>query len=446
MDQDQDKAAPAVTPEPQGASAPETAPAETTQSSTRSASSGDQHDTHHVVDSEYTKRDVKIPRDKQKSKTASVVKVILATLVVAFGAVALWFFAYYNNPDKAIADAVMHFYQADNVVFDGGISLLPDSDDTPIKLVTLDLDLSSTHLPLSTEAALMVVFNESAETNTDLIKLKLGLVWLTDGAIYLQLGGLHDTIASVDLTSDQREALQTYIDTFEQIDNEWWRISVPELVDEFELPGNYGDMFNDMYSCVISSLEDNDIDYLAPLYREHAFLTAKPVNRFDDLTGDGFSEPASGYNGYGITIDTTQLAEFINSSYGQGINDELFTCLNRVSREHGFEEIDFEQYELSADDIELPEDFHLYAEVSRFGHELRSLTAKWRGANYTVNAGVLLKYDDVIVNAPESYRPITELTDALIEAFVELNGALETIESDTYYDDPELEERVALWD
>lgn len=427
MDQDNEKVA---QPHATSTSSKERPRPEATHSTTETIQSAGSE---HVVDSNYVKRDVKLPHASHKG--AKVFALVMAIILLALGGVAGWFFIYYDNPDKVLADAVTHFYQADNIVFDGGISLMdPDDEASPIKSIMLDFDLSSLRLPFSTEASLLVLFDEDAEADLDMLKLKLGLVWLTDGAIYLQLGGLHDTIASLNLTPEQRAELQTYIDTFEQIDNEWWRISVPDLIDQLELDSDYDQAFNEMYVCVLDSVKDNDLSDLAPLYRKHSFFSASRVSSRTSRP-DVSTPPASGYKAYEITLDRAKLADFLNAIYDQDSEPELVSCLNRVARKYNFDELDFEVNEFTAEDFELPEDFHLYAEISYFGHELRSLNAEWTASDYLADAGLVFTYQSATVNPPDSYRSLTELSDTLIEAFAELNYAWSSLDDETDYPD-----------
>lgn len=60
--------------------------------------------------------------------------------------------------------------------------------------------------------------------------------------------------------------------------------------------------------------------------------------------------------------------------------------------------------------------------IPRFGHQIRSITPYFYDDddNYIGGGTVLLRYEPVMVTAPESYRPITDLFTEITEVVTEM--------------------------
>ncbi len=381
------------------------------------------------VDSHYIDRDLKLPRDKRGHKGALIAGIIIGILLCIVAGVLIWFFACYNQPERVAFDAVEHFLKADNVVTTGEVKVTPDdTEESGIESVVIALDSSSSSLPSSSKVALTVKTNTEKE-----FKLDLGTVQMSDGVLYLQISRIMETVEQLNLDQSEREQLGDFFDTLELIDNEWWRISLDDFKDNLEEtdPGAI-DFWGDIYTCAVDLANGDLKQDIAKVYSDHRFLkvaAVKDVSRIDGLAG---FQPASWHQLYEISLDNVALADFINALPETPAANAFYDCANEAIAKYydddSLEKFSAENFEeISASDIEWPEDLHVVLEISQFGHQLRSLHAYQSADDIDLSVDLEFKYQSVTVSAPESYRPISDLFDELASAFTELFEAYATI-------------------
>lgn len=386
-----------------------------------------------------SKSDKKTDQDTKSSRVPIIVLSILAVIILILGCLGIWFFGFYNNPDKVALDAVSNLLSAPNVSMNGGIVVFPLDDDAPSPRLILNLDTSSNHLPNSTTASLFVALDEDRTIN-----LSLGTVQLADGVIYLQISKVMETIDNLNLSTSELAELEDVLAILETIDNEWWRISIPELVDSFELDQDLSSGIKEIYACVVDVTNADLTDELALLYRRMPFVNVVEVSEISAYAANNEVDievstyrPATGYGLYEVSLNKDNLAHFINALPETSTAESFYDCYNSAidkyptmfMPEH-LSATDFD--ELDASDITIDKDLHLYMEVSKFGHQIRSLHLYYEEDSFVASGGVSLKYDDVIVSPPNSYRPITDLIDEIIESIF---GVLPDYEINTDPDD-----------
>lgn len=385
----------------------------------------------HEVDSSYAKHDIKIPREK-KGRVGLIIGIVAGLLVLIGGGIALWFFAWYNNPEQVAYDAMMNFFQAENVGFEGGFSFFFDTQgqetytdegdyyyvaESPIKGVIVSFDNASNSLPNATSAKVTFVFNPDAVTGDPQVNIGIQNVFLRNGDLYLQISGLVDSIKTIEVEEDEREALEMYLSMIEIVDNEWWRISLPELLEETQVPSSQADALTSAYSCAIDALSQNASDEMAQIYKQHRFVKVTPTKHLGTETE--YAELAAGYKAYELSLDKEELAAYINSLAESERVDEFYSCVNRALQVYGSDNrLSIEDIpEVSASDIEWSDQNKVYLEISQFGHQLRSAVPYFYDddGGYIGGGTILFKYDPVTVTAPDDYRPITDLFTELTE-------------------------------
>lgn len=366
------------------------------------------------VDSNYIERDLRIPKDKSgkgSSRTPVIIAAIVVALVLIFGGLAIWFFAFYNNPNKVMLDGINNVLNAENVSFNGGGSLMLREGDGSVQSVILNLDSSSSKLPNTTEASLLISFEEGKSIN-----LKLGTVQMNDGVIYLRVSGIMDSLRSMDVSEELKEQSEDLFNALETIDGEWWRISVRELLQDMTEDDKVVDLYSEVYDCALNLSAKDNSQEIANLYKQHKFIEFEPVKSIG--TDDGYVDykAQAWHNLYEIKFDKAALAEFINAVPDTDTAKEMYTCINTAVRKYEprADEISADDFnEISADDIDIPSQLHLFAEVSQFGHKIRSLWAYADDDDWKNSFAVTLGYEKVEVSAPSEYRNITELFEEL---------------------------------
>lgn len=374
----------------------------------------------HEVDSNYTKHDIKIPREKKH--TGLIIGIIVAVVVLVFGGLALWFCLWYSNPDQVAYDAVNNLFKADNVGFEGGITIMNPNEDDALKMVLIAFDSASNGLPNATSAKIQFVFNADKVEGEPRVLIEAKNVVMRDGVIYLQIGGIMDSINSLELDDDTRESMAVFLSTIEVIDNEWWQISIPDLIETMELPAEQSNAMTEVYSCAVQAMNGDMSSEMATIYKQNQFIEVKPSKRLEPEGNDSASEIASGHKAYELTLNKAKLASFVNRLPEIEVAGEFFTCYNRAAKKYGGETIDADDIdEIDEDDVEWPdaENLRVFLEISQWDHKLRSAhILTYDDDGQEVGGGVIMfKYDQVEVTAPESYRPITDLFDEIAEAF-----------------------------
>lgn len=373
----------------------------------------------HEVDSNYTKHDIKLPHEGKR--TGLVIGIIVAVLVLIFGGTTLWFCLWYSNPDQVAYDAMNNLFKAENVGFEGGITVMNPNEDDALKMVLIAFDSSSSGLPNATSAKIQFVFNEDKVEGEPRVLIEVKNVVMRDGVIYLQIGGMMDSINSLELDDVTREGMGIFLDTIEVIDNEWWQISIPDLIETMELPAEQSNAMTEVYNCAVQAMNSDMSGEMATIYKQNRFVEVKP-SKYLGPEGDSVApEITSGHKAYELIINKAKLASFANHLPETEAAEEFFACYNQAAKKYGGDTIDVDDIdEIDEDDVEWPdtESVRIFLEISQWDHRLRSAHIYSYDDGEDIGGGMILfKYDQVEVTAPESYRPITDLFDELAEIF-----------------------------
>lgn len=368
------------------------------------------------VDSSYIKHDLRIPKDKtgkSKRHTAIIISVVIGVLALIIGGLAIWFFAYYNSPDKVMLDGVNNLLKAENVSFNGGGSLIlrEEDDSESIQNITLNLDSSSSSLPNSTNVSLLILFNENRKIN-----LQLGTVVMSDGVIYLKVSGIMDSLHDMNVSGEDIASIEGLLETVELIDDEWWRISLRDILGEMGADDEVINVYGEFQDCALSLATRDNSQELADMYKQNKFITVEPVKSISDGSGYFDYQAQAWHNLYEIKFDKELLASFVNTLPDTEMAKETVACINTAARKYGAQTdvIDMEDFhEISASDIDISDQLHLFVEISQFSHKIRSIQAYSEDEYWNNAFGFKLDYGKTEVVAPSEYRNITELFEVL---------------------------------
>lgn len=377
----------------------------------------------HEVDSNYTKHDIKIPSEKKR--TGLIIGIVVAVLLVLCGGLILWFYLWYSNPDQVAYDAMTHLIEAENVGIEGGISIINPDEDSALKMVSIAFDASSNNLPSSTAAKVMFIFDADKVEGDPQILIEVKNIVMRDGVIYLQIGGIMDSINSLEIDDDTHASMEYFLNTLEVIDNEWWQISIPDLLETMELPAQQNDALTGMYRCAMQAINSDMSGEIATIYKQNQFVEIKSSKQLAPDAEDVVDALEAGHKAYELTINKDKMASFVNRLPETQTANDFFACYNDVAKQYGGERLSANDFdEISAEDVEWPDSEHLrvFLEISQFEHRLRSVHIfTYDDDGQTTGGGIVVfKYDTVTVNPPESYRPITELFDELSEMFSQM--------------------------
>lgn len=364
----------------------------------------------------------------KKSKLPVILLSVLAIILVAVGALAIWFFAYYSNPDRVVFDAVNNFTKAENVAIqNGGVVVKDFAEDGSGMMLQLQFDSASSKLPNATNVKAVLNITEPAtncgefdanciddqESQEFRFTADLGTIVMNDGVVYLQVSGLVDAFEQAGLSAEATPELADLLSTVELIDGEWWQISLPDILETIEIDEEANQAITDAYACMIDLANSSLPGELGDIYNQHRFLE---VAKIDDFQGNIASNGSSLYS---LNFKAPELANFLNAVPNTAALNAYYDCFNKI--EAFGETIGVEEFnETTPEEItesldELPEDYVLIFEISNFTHQLESVIF---GANIdqavnkdepSVLGSFVLSYQSATITAPAEYRPITEL-------------------------------------
>ena len=344
-------------------------------------------------------------------KTSIILGVILSILILIGIGFFVWYFAYYNQPAKVAADAIDDLIQSDDMMLDGGITITPQTVyENGLQQITIDISSSANQAPSTANIDLMLVYQ-----NGSVVKLSLGTIVLRDGVAYIKIAGIMDALEATGADETLRTYAYGIYSMFELIDNEWWQISIPDLIAKLELPADDAKQLNDAYDCVVSTLQEDQSGAAADFYRQNQFIEVERIKDIENTDSFEILSDTKGTGYYRTTLKYDNLAKFINYLPEAPVAKDVYACINDHIEGADLSASEFD--ETSADDLKdlLPADSEIVLGISNWQHRLRTVMAKLTYDDYTVEVGLRIDHGAVAIDLPESYRPISDLIDELTE-------------------------------
>ena len=334
-----------------------------------------------------------------------------------------------NTPENIALSAVASVFAAKQKHFSSTFSLnLKDSKVVGVKSAQLTLDADiNTDKEVSTTAELAVNFYDTK------IKLSLDTVILKDYTVYIKISQLkaaakavleqyNQSVKSGDFSvdysdSDDYTSTPPYEDIINQlvgkIDGEWWRISIPELIDVDEkLSAKEKVEAKKTYGCIVNFLSDakTKVDY-SELYQKHAFISLQPYEGDQKFDSEG--------KAYIIQFSSNKIADFGNalaSSFkGLGVKE----CLpENVLNGGSDDDVDGDD-KLSANDVD--EMIRQWPTIivtvknNFFSHEVTGLYSNLKTDSDFYTGTVKLNFSNQVkeVKAPANAQPITKFSEEI---------------------------------
>lgn len=381
-----------------------------------------------------TKPAAKATAGVKKSKAGFIIAIILLVILLLSGAgMAIWYFVYYNNPSVATLDAMNRTLHAQNIGLRGQIVYEPDQStaNTSVRSVTFDLATATHTVPNNVEVSMHVDFTDDPD-----LDLQLGLVQSDDNLIYLRVGGIMEAIEAANLDQEVQNEITTALDLAEEIDDEWWEISLVDLYKALYDDREQAKAVEGFYGCYVDAAQSDWTGEVAASFKEHNFIEVAKVNNID-TDGHWFSyQPEFGNSLYQLNFNKREMASFLNELTSGQTAEDFVDCYNGVmktyqksqgySRYNGSGMLDLDDLsEYSAYDIDIPAEMNFYADISNFGHRLNRLLVTYAGDEESaghLSVNLNFDYRKTIISSPDDYRPVTDLIDddRLEDAFYEL--------------------------
>lgn len=409
---------------------------------------------------------VVIVKPPKKKKTGLIVGIIVAVLLLLGGiGAAIWYFAVYQNPENVAFDAVNNLITAKNVSPHGAFTArVVENDDFSLNM-TVTVESSSRHLPSENSLWLMLDLRDASgdPVTEDELKLKVGTIQMADGVAYLKLENLTETVDNIlnlllpatncgpvatnCLPDPYDEVRSVFSEVADLIDDEWWQISLSDILDELDIETWQSDAIEELYTCALDAANADNSAELSRLYREHRFLSVEKFSNYD--THIDHATPFS------ASLDYDALADFLNATKRSSTPVAFYDCYNaaiKKASEHAgpeHDEADFGDANLSPDDSKdvtasdlkklIPVDAEIILQIDEWSHTLRAVDASFDLNDEVATFSVAFDYTEHATSAPSEYRPIRELFEDLAELFAdneapELPGVDFPIEIDSAFD------------
>lgn len=391
---------------------------------------------------------------KKKPKTGQTIAIVISCLLLLgiVGAL-IYFFVYYNNPEKVAFDAINGAFSAENIALDGEVIIAKDNnnDDSTINRVALHFTSASAKTPTAGTLDLAVDLKDDPDFSA-----QFEYVQMEDGILYLKVDGIMEMMKSVtdkESSKDLEKQLSTTFELIEDIDGEWWEVSVVDVMKSLETDRSAAELTDKVYACAIDVGQSDYMKELAGIYKEHRFVEVEKINSVD-TDGHWFTyDPTFGNSLYEVNLNKRELANFITALPETKAAENFIDCYNSAMKEYfkdqGYSSRVYGDMLLDADDIDevtaydidIPEEAKFYLEISNWNHTLkRFIVTNFSKDIYHASASVGVNYSKPSINAPSSYKPLTDLIDdkRVDEAYNEL-WAVQYDDSfyddDLYYDD-----------
>ncbi len=342
---------------------------------------------------------------QKKSKATGIIIAVVAVIVLALGGLATWFFVFFNNPTKIVADAVTGLFSAEHLAMQGDISFEPvNPEDATEGVQKVWISFFSDSRRVSPSSYGGIINLDLA--NNDSLKLFFDYKIAENHNIYVKFSMLAEILEQAGIKHTDYPEAEKFFEVVNLIDDEWWEINVADLVKQFDLDTKIADVYDGCLDCSSSFaaaiLRDKTF---SKLYLEHSFLDIKE----SDMTLSGSSEDSKGYS---VRIKPEIAADYLNSFIRSNVTDEYLNC---VADELGesYDKNNISEYEASDISNSLPDDYQIILGINPWTHRLNMVSGSYNDDITRTTAKLEFTYKDIPFEVPTSYRPISDLIQVL---------------------------------
>lgn len=331
--------------------------------------------------------------------------IIAAASVAGCALIGTGAFAFYRSQPEVVAyDAIVNLINAKNAGVDGKIELTNGEEGT-----SLTIDLNSIMDAPASSATNLNATMKSSDDKT--YRLELGQAMLSDGILYIKVGGIKEAIKQAGADEDLESELGDLLDLIGEIDGQWWKIDIPEILGEAtknEIIDNEDkDSLTKAYGCVVTAANRHDetAKELTKLYGEHKFVAVEKTKK----------DAAFGNSVYSISLNKDEVVKYTNAAQNTAVSQDLISCLKNAGE---FDEESISSTEVTTDDLavldELPT---IYAQINDWNHKINRIFFDYEKDGDLVKADLNIKYDNKKVEAPSNAKSIVKLMDKAVELY-----------------------------
>lgn len=361
------------------------------------------------------------PKPQPKGNTGKKIAITaLVVLAVGLAGFFVWWFAYYSQPKKVLADALGNLVSADSVNIGANITTMGEDYsgvDTSTNFVMNSqihgLTEFSSHLGFGLDRMATITNEDEDNKGYDEPVGSTGviadLVMPGSGTLYVKLEGL-DAL-EIEYDAEDEDSQDVALDasaTFDEINGKWYQLSIEEVLEFLGIDQDTARPVADFYHCAVAVAGQDYSRELKELYRAFPFL---------DATKSETESSTTGTTVYDLMVDYDALADFVNALPTLGMMESFYVCYNTMADSLRLNELSAESFdEVSAD--ELAEIFSassyvLQAEITNFGHELVRLSGY--GSENPDEYSMVMDFDYTYqeLSAPEEYWTGEDLVEVM---------------------------------
>ncbi|MDR1300344.1 MAG: hypothetical protein LBK50_01405 [Candidatus Nomurabacteria bacterium] len=325
------------------------------------------------------------PKSNKKLIGLIIAGVVALVLIVA----AVWYFAFYQNKDRIVTDAIASVISAQTLGLGGDLTIESDN----FKM-TMKFDSASDGANSQAKVDVNIV-SDTSSLNVDL-GLTGEVIVAESGDMYLKINGLREMVSSAFGSVNMATLGADFDQIISEIDDQWLLITSDDInslasTGGIQLPEQCSDLA-DRYG------NDKTVrDELIKVYKAHRFVTV------GDKVGD-----ESGSVGYKVSFDREIAKEFADAMKDTTIFTELSDC------GYGLDNYFSNSYGANNDDTDADVIPEIEIWAKKFGHQLTAFRFSAKQDDFSgvlnINSGIDVAVDVVI---PTNAKPIGEVLEKL---------------------------------
>ena len=348
---------------------------------------------------------------KKPKKAGKIIATVVFSVILlsAIGAT-VWFLIWRSQPEVVAMDAIVNYLSAKNLDVNGGFTVKPN-DPSSTDSMTIMLRAKNAGLAHELEGTIVVYHND------DSFSLSLKEAFTKDGELYFQIDKIQEIIerTGLEFNDSISPVLNAFSNTIELVDGTWWRVKVPELLDNFDeqFTSTEKQRINDVYDCSMRAIEKatEDKSELVRIYREHPFVA---VSKYDGREFDG-SAPDG--NLYKVDLKINELRDFVRTDFSElTIYKEIKTCFADA-------EMDLDDYlnkiEHSTEFVESNLNEGLFVlDIDSWSHEISGVYFSGSNDDARYYGDIVLAYPETVaIEAPKNAQPVSRLVETFFTDF-----------------------------
>jgi hypothetical protein len=319
---------------------------------------------------------------KKSKKRMFITIIAVAVVCILLGASAAAYYVVMNKPQNVLNTALVNSFSSDKVSsvnFEGSLDIKPKDGNT----------VNTTFTGAGNNEG---AFTMTAKVDAVVTTVKLDVKTVDGKSYYLRLGGLD----GIDQLLGMADAASLG-PTVASINNQWLEVTQGMLK---QLTGTDTD--------VSSKLSDADRQKLADAYKQNQFLVVSKTLKDESIKGKDSHH-------YQVTVDKTQLKNFVAAAKAANISSLKLTADNIKDFNKSLEKVDFSKYPV---DIWISKSDKLISQVAFQGTEA--------GSSYGLRLTITDYNKPVKVEVPENAKSLLEVISSILTSALGTGGALDS--------------------